>query len=192
MRSVIVADNSMDLVSVKLIRDRTITYGSQIRCSSDLWETVSPLLEDIDREVFAVINVNTRHQPINMNIVSMGAVNHTYVEPREVFKASILSNATDIFLCHNHPSGNVKPSMEDEMLTERLVEAGEILGLNVLDHIIVSPNHTYYSFVEEGKMQQIKENVQSRRMIVADRTEKFYSEKGLRMDLHPETENLEF
>lgn len=178
MRSVIAANNSLDLVSVKLVRDRTITYGEMIKTPKDLWKTVAPLLEDMDREVFAVINLNTRHQPINLNIVSMGGINKAYVDAREVFKASILSNAVDICLVHNHPSGDATPSLEDERLTERLMEGAALLGFNVLDHIIISPNHTYYSFAENDLIEKIKDNVDSRRLMIMKRTDKYYQDKA--------------
>lgn len=174
----IAASNSLDLVSVKLIRDKTIAYGEMIRTPQDLHETVSPLLEDMDREVFAVINLNSKHQPINLNIVSMGGINKAYVDAREVFKASILSNAVDLCLIHNHPSGDASPSLEDERLTERLMEGAALLGFNVLDHIIISPNHKYYSFAENGLMEKIKDNVESRRLMITKRTDKYYQDKA--------------
>jgi DNA repair protein RadC len=85
-----------------------------------------------------------------MHIVSVGTLSGAFVHPREVFKAAILGNAAAIILFHNHPSGDPDPSREDRELTLRLIQAGRILGIDVLDHVILGDEGRYYSFKEHG------------------------------------------
>jgi len=91
----------------------------------------------LKKEVFKVLLLNTKNQIIKIDEVSVGILNSALVHPREVFTNAIRKNASSIILIHNHPSGNPKPSKEDISLTERLIEAGKIIGINVLDHIII-------------------------------------------------------
>jgi len=85
----------------------------------------------IDREALWVLHLNTRNQVIEKELVSLGTVNASLVQPREVFKRAILNSAVAIITVHNHPSGNTKPSVEDEKIWKRLDEAGEIIGIKV-------------------------------------------------------------
>ena len=87
-----------------------------------------------------------------MQVISIGSLNSAIVHPREVFKIAVLSNASNIICFHNHPSGNISPSGEDENITRRLKECGEILGIGLVDHIIVGDNDTYFSFKENNKI----------------------------------------
>jgi DNA repair protein RadC len=92
-----------------------------------------------------------RGLPYGINTVSVGSLTASVVHPREVFKAAILSNAAALLGCHNHPSGAPQPSREDRALTTRLVDAGKLMGIALLDHIILGDgNETYYSFADEG------------------------------------------
>ena len=100
--------------------------------------------EDKDREIFTILFVNTKLKVIGFNVVSVGSLNQSVVHPREVFKSAILANAANIILCHNHPSGNPFPSWNDENITQRLVEAGKLLGIEVIDHVIIGDDN-YYS-----------------------------------------------
>ena len=101
-----------------------------------------------DREKFIAVHLNTKNQIISYEVVSVGSLNASIVHPREVFKGAILSNAASIILCHNHPSGDPNPSKEDKQLTNRLEEAGKILGIEVLDHVIFASSN-FYSFKAE-------------------------------------------
>lgn len=94
-------------------------------------------MSGFDREVFAILNLASDGKPINMNIVSIGTLNSALVSPRDVFKSSILSNAAAFIAYHCHPSGNPKPSQEDFEVTQRLRDAGAILEIKMVDHIIV-------------------------------------------------------
>ena len=91
-----------------------------------------------DREGFAVVHLNGRHRVIGCELVSVGSLNASIVHPREVFKGALLANASSIILGHNHPSGDPDPSEEDLGITLRLEQAGEVLGLSVLDHVIIA------------------------------------------------------
>lgn len=104
-----------------------------------------------EQEYFITVCLNGAQEIIQTNLISIGIVNRTLIHPREVFADAILTRSASIILCHNHPSGNLDPSPEDLQVTEKLVEAGELLGIKVLDHIIFSDNN-YYSFTENSKI----------------------------------------
>ena len=120
------------------------------------------LADDLDREIFGVLLVNTRNVVIGFNLVSMGTVNGSLVHPRETFKAAIVGNATAIVCFHNHPSGDPHPSHEDRMLTARLKKAGDAIGIQLLDHVVLADSgfepageisgQTYYSFKENNEV----------------------------------------
>ena len=95
--------------------------------------------------------LNSKNEPTNLSVISMGTVNSSLIHPREVFKIAILSNASKIMLAHNHPSGNPSPSHEDELMTKRIKDCGNMMGIELLDHIIVGDN-TYYSFKENNSI----------------------------------------
>ncbi len=95
------------------------------------------VLSEMDREYCCVVNLDGSNHPINFNIVSIGDVNHAAVPIQNVFKAAILSNASSIMLLHNHPSGSLNPSNDDIELTKRIIEAGKIMNIPVLDHLII-------------------------------------------------------
>jgi DNA repair protein RadC len=100
-------------------------------------EGIKKVFENMDREAFAVIALNTRNSMIAYNIVSIGSLSASIVHPREVFKFAILANASSILLAHNHPSGDPSPSRDDIELTSRFVKAGKMMGIEVLDHLII-------------------------------------------------------
>lgn len=100
-----------------------------------------------DREVFTALLLNTKNVIVRGVLVSVGTINASIVHPREVFKAAVRYSAAALILVHNHPSGNPTPSQEDIAITKRLVKAGEILGIQVLDHVIIG----------DGRFQSLKE-----------------------------------
>lgn len=120
-----------------------------IRTPSEAFQVVRGELDFLDREHFMVINLNTRNQVIAIDTVSVGSLNSSVVHPREVFKLPIKRSAASLILTHNHPSGDVTPSKEDLDVTRRLVDAGRILGMEVLDHLIVGQNN-FLSMKEKG------------------------------------------
>lgn len=105
------------------------------------------------QEHFLVMTLNGAHGIIAIRIVSIGLVNRAIVHPRELFRPAIVDNAVAVILAHNHPSGRTDPSAEDRDITNRLIQAGELLGIEVLDHVIISKNG-YYSFTEHGLIER--------------------------------------
>ena len=108
-----------------------------------------PHFAGLDREHFLVVGLDAKHRVIGLNLVSVGSLSLAIVHPREVFKPLILMNASAWICAHNHPSGDVTPSSEDRVLTKRLREAGELLGITLLDHLILA-NENSYSFADQG------------------------------------------
>lgn len=143
---------SINVVRIELIKERNFKYpGSrQIRCAEDaasiLWEYIG----NTDREEFVVMVLSTKHYVNALNTVSIGSLDASLVHPREVFKPAILANASDIIVGHNHPSGDPAASPEDITVTRRLVEAGRMLGVDVLDHIIIGDPGKFTSFKSQG------------------------------------------
>ena len=125
-------------VAVRLIDDGRIEYPEPISSPSMVKEVVADYIKDFDREVFGVISISACGVPINVNFVSMWDLCQTHVHPRETFKAAILSNAAAIITFHNHPSGSGEFSLEDLAVYRRLVKAGEIIGIKILDNIVVA------------------------------------------------------
>jgi len=107
---------------------------------------------EVDRmkEHFWVIGLSTRNAIQYIDLVSLGTLNASLVHPREVFRFSILKAVSSIILSHNHPSGDSEPSEEDLRITKRLVEAGKIIGIEVLDHIVIGSRDSFCSFKERG------------------------------------------
>lgn len=119
-------------------KDEVIQKKINIKNSEDVVNLVKPKLKDKKKEHFLILSLNSRNNLIRISKVSIGSLNASIVHPREIFKEAIQSSAASIILVHNHPSGDPTPSEDDLELTERLVKTGEILGIDVLDHIIVS------------------------------------------------------
>jgi len=104
---------------------------------------------DLSQECMQVLTLNQKHFVIDRHMISLGTLSGAPVHPREVFRVAIFDNAAAIALVHNHPSGEPAPSRDDREITARLVEAGRLLGIRVLDHVIVA-DKGHFSFVEEG------------------------------------------
>src|SRR5579871_2009807 len=107
-------------------------------------------LQGADREHFVVILLDSKNRVIGITTVSVGILDSSLVHPREVYKPAILCNAASILVAHNHPSGNPEPSPEDKRVTERLHQAGEILGIDLLDHVILGEEGHFVSLKQRG------------------------------------------
>ena len=128
----------INIVSIKMIKEASFLYQTRtISSPKDAYEMIKEQLEGLDREQFIIACLNTKNEPTNITVVSVGSLNKAIVHPREVFKTAILSNAASIMAFHNHPSGEITPSQQDIQLTNRLYEAGELLGIKLLDHLII-------------------------------------------------------
>lgn len=109
-----------------------------IRGPDDVYDLVREELAHADREVFLSILLTVKNMVIGVETVSIGAINSCFVAAREIFKGAMLANAVAIILCHNHPSGGLAPSDEDIRFTEKITKAGELMGIRLMDHLIVS------------------------------------------------------
>ncbi len=137
----------LNKVSVRLVADAPVYSEKKITSPEDAIEILGNELRELDREVIAVINLKQDGTPINCTIASMGALEHAIASPRELLKASVLSNAAAMILMHNHPSGSITASKEDVMITKRMYEICNMIGIPLRDHIIVSAGKTgYFSF----------------------------------------------
>jgi DNA repair protein RadC len=121
-----------------------------VRSPEDGAKVAATFIGDEDREVFFVMCLNTKNRIVAVHRCHVGGLNASIVMPREVFKSAILNNCASIIVSHQHPSQDVTPSREDIDVTKRLVEAGKILGIEVLDHLIVNSSADYYSLKEKG------------------------------------------
>ena len=119
--------------------------------SRDVAGVYMPRMKDLKKEVFKVALLNTKNRLLKTVTIAEGGLSCALVYPRDVFNPAVRESANSVIVVHNHPSGDPEPSLEDIRLTERIKQAGEILGISLLDHLIIGDNR-YYSFVDEGMM----------------------------------------
>lgn len=124
-------------------------YKQKITCAEDVFNRYVDQLQDKQKEHFHALYLNTKNHVIADQLVSKGTLNASLIHPREVFKKAIQSSANSLILVHNHPSGDPTPSKEDEVVTKNMVNAGELLGITILDHVIIG-KETYMSMKESG------------------------------------------
>ena len=124
-----------------------LSPGTRYTSPSQIHETFSFLRHE-SKEYFLALHLDGNNRIICIDMVSVGSLNQSVVHPREVFKSSLLSSAAAMILIHNHPSGDPSPSREDIEITRRLKEAGELIGVRILDHVVIG--ETYLSFTEGG------------------------------------------
>jgi len=131
-----------------IVSKERVRLSSSKDASEHIKKVVTKLDEvDIGKEHFWVIHLNGRNTVISVDLVAVGCATSSLVHPREVFRRAVLLGSIAVIFSHNHPSGDPTPSPEDQRLTERLVEAGNILGIKVLDHVIVA-TEGYVSLME--------------------------------------------
>jgi len=126
-----------------------LTQGAKITSSRDLFPHYYPTLRDLHHEVFKVVLLDATHAIMRDVTVSEGSLTLSIVHPREVFAFAVKESAAAMIFLHNHPSGDPTPSQEDRIVTARLVSAGEVLGIRVLDHLVVGDGR-YVSFADQG------------------------------------------
>lgn len=137
------------IVRVRLVRDRSMRHhAKQIRGATDAAALVREFLSGADREHFVVICLDSQNRVTAIHTVAIGTLGAAPVHPREVFKAAILANAMAVIVAHNHPSGDPTPSRDDIIITEQLRYAGRLIGIEVLDHVIVTDTDDYVSLRE--------------------------------------------
>lgn len=145
----------VDIVSVYMVKERSIMYETRYITSPE--QVVSMVneylqMDKLDRESFIIIALDAKCRPTHISTISTGSLTASIVHPREVFKLAILANAHSIIAVHNHPSGNPTPSDEDKKITKRLKEAGQLLGIILLEHIIIGECGDYISLKEQGEL----------------------------------------
>ncbi len=136
----------------RVYEENKLTTKLRINNSQDAFKYFSRYIIDDKQENFLVIYLDNQKQYINYKILFKGTINQSLVHPREIFKNAFLESASAIVVMHNHPSGLVLPSGKDDEFTKALVEAGELMGIKVLDHLVVGGGN-YYSYIEEGRLR---------------------------------------
>ena len=150
-------DRKVQVVNIRMVKEPSLYSTEKIRSPEDALRIIANELATYDREVFAILNVKSNGQPINLNICSVGTIDSSMVSPREVFKSAILQNSSAFIAIHNHPSGSISPSQEDKDVTKRLLACSELLGIKMLDHIIVAgESGRMYSFKSEGELDHLR------------------------------------
>lgn len=125
------------------------TRGKRFLCADDFFEHYGPLLNGRRKEFFLTAALDSKHRLIGEEVVSVGSLTESVVHPREVFRWAVSMGARRIGLVHNHPSDDPTPSVEDKVVTRRLVKSGRMLGIEILDHVIVADGR-FFSFVDAG------------------------------------------
>lgn len=142
----------IQLVDVVLERKGSQLFsGRRVRSPEDAANIIRDFIGDSDREKFVVLGMSTKNEPQLLQVVHTGSISASIVHPREVMKALILSNSCSCVLAHNHPSNDVTPSPEEIDVTNRLLAAGNILGIDVMDHLILASDK-FLSLKEKGYM----------------------------------------
>jgi DNA repair protein RadC len=158
------AGKSISVYRVCLVKDATVSFGQSFVSNS---HQAHSLIQNLiltrgqpDREQFVVAMLNTKNKIIGLNIVSVGILSSTLVSPREVLKPAILANSSAMILCHNHPSNDLSPSVDDLEITRKIIKAADIVGIQVHEHLIINmENDRYYSFADQGIIKRIYDDI---------------------------------
>jgi DNA repair protein RadC len=132
-------------------QEKPVKERIQVKSSKDAYQSLFPHLADLPHEEFWVLYLNRGNKIMHKEQISRGGMSGTIADAKVIFKKALECNAAAIILAHNHPSGNLKPSDADLQLTKNIQQAGKVMEINVLDHLILS-EQGYYSFADEGKM----------------------------------------
>jgi DNA repair protein RadC len=145
----------ISVYTVKLVRESAKIYDLETKTVRSPIDAANAFREVFDtdsltKEHFLLATLNTKNMIIGMHVIHIGSVNASICHPREIYQQALLNNATSIIACHNHPSGEVTPSPEDIDITQRLNEAGKLIGIDLLDHIILGDDMKFLSLKEKG------------------------------------------
>jgi len=140
----------LEQVAIRMVKEPPLCADYPLNRPQAVIRLVADVLRDYDREVVAIINLRSDLRPININLASMGALDHAIANPRELLKSTILSNAAGMIMVHNHPSDSVLPSQVDINHTETMATLCGMLGIKFHEHVIVGRGDEYYSFFEKG------------------------------------------
>lgn len=145
----------LDVVSVKLNPEFKLMSDSPIETPNDIALTACKLLKDSDREMVAVFNLQSDGRPLNCHIAAVGTLDSCIAHPRELLKATLLSNASSLILAHNHPSNSLEPSKHDIHMTMKIAKLCNLLEIRLLDHVIVgNRNNSFLSMFEQGILEK--------------------------------------
>lgn len=133
-------------------RQATALERKKVQASAHAFEILQPLIGDLTHEEFWAIFLNSSNRVQATKCISKGGITGTLADSRLIFKEALMLSTTAIILAHNHPSGSLSPSQADRYLTQKVVDAGKVLDIKILDHLIVTEHH-YYSFADHGKMK---------------------------------------
>jgi DNA repair protein RadC len=140
----------ISIIKTIIVKEASMLYGARrINTPALAAGLAKDFYQNADREMLIVASLDSKCAPLSIEIVAIGNINSCIVSPREVFKHAIISNAVHIIAFHNHVSGECTPSSEDIAITKRLIEAGELLGIPLLDHIIIGGGDSYLSLRED-------------------------------------------
>ncbi len=143
------------MITIKSLEVREIeyTYDKRPKISGmdDVVQIVKPMIADSNKEFFMALYLNTKNGVLKQEVISIGSLNANIVHPREIFKTACMISASSIIVAHNHPSGDPMPSREDIEITKILSEAGKMMGIELLDHVIIGYDRNY-GFKESGHL----------------------------------------
>lgn len=143
MKSTIKPRKTLSFVSSRLVKEKSVRYAPEITSAEDAIDCIREHLAGYDREVFGALYLSVRGRVNNASVVSIGTMTYADVHPREAFRCAILAGAAAMILFHTHPSGDPDPSDGDVEATERLCRAGDLMGIKVLDHVIITDDKTF-------------------------------------------------
>jgi len=137
-------------ISKRLVKEEISNKNKNviIKSPKDIFPLLKEKIINFHKEYFIVVSLDNRNKVINIDTVSIGTLNSSLIHPRETFETAIKNHAAGIIICHNHPSGELKPSEDDLVVTDNLIKAGKLLGIEVADHLIIT-KEGYYSFKEK-------------------------------------------
>lgn len=137
-------------ISKRFIKEESLNKNKSIIIKSpkDIFPLLKEKIINFHKEYFMVVSLDNRNKVINVDTVSVGTLNSSLIHPRETFEVSIKNHAAAIIICHNHPSGELKPSEDDLVVTNNLIKAGKLLGIEISDHLIITKDG-YFSFKEK-------------------------------------------
>lgn len=139
----------ISIVRLQIVRESSILSLNKVESPDDANEIFRQFLgAESDRELCALLCLDTKNRPTALQVVSIGTLNSTLIHPREIFKTAILANAASIICAHWHPSGDPEPSIEDVKITHRLIRSGNLIGIALLDHLILGADNQFLSLKE--------------------------------------------
>ena len=142
----------LDRVAIRMVKEPPLYSDVPLSNPEAVIKVMRDVFKEYDREVVALVSLKSNMKPVNLNIVSLGAIDQAVVHPRDLLKSAILSNAAAVLIAHNHPSGDLSPSRLDISMTDRMQQVFSIMGIDIVDHIIIGDNDNYYSFREHQEM----------------------------------------